>query len=203
MAPAMHANAVYDQASQLEIDAFDLQQKGDLAGAIAKHREAVQLYPQSKAFKQNLAQALNDAGVAKYQAKDYPGAIALLQEALSNVPTFDRAKANLSMAQADQFNAEGMVLFKNGDFVNAVEKFKQALAAEPGYKNALVNRDAAEAEIASKAGDFATAVVKLQEAVATASTPFLVDKLAKAQAALAEQQAAAEKAKQEQQKSSH
>ena len=199
--PAHAASSAFDQATELEIDAMDLQQKGDLDGAVAKHRQAVQIYPQSKAFKQNCAQALNDAGVAKYQAKDYATAIALFQEALANVPGFDRAKINLSLVQGDQFNGEGMALFKNGDFAGAVEKFKQALAAEPGYKNATVNRDAAEAEIALKASDFATAVAKLQEAVSIASTPFLLDKLAKAQASLAAQQAAAEAEKQKQPKS--
>jgi len=196
------ANAAFDQATDLELQAMDLQQAGDLDGAIAKHREAVQICPQGnpqcKAYKQNLAEALNTAGVAKYAAKDYVTAIADFQEAIANVPNFDRAKQNLSVALGEKLNAEGMVLFKNSDFAGAVEKFKAALAAEPGYKNALVNRDAAEAEIATRAGDFATAVAKLQEAVAVASTPFLQDKLAKAQAALAEQQAKAAKEQQQQ-----
>ena len=201
LAPPTRASSAFDQATELEIDAMDLQQKGDLDGAVAKHRQAVQIYPQSKAFKQNLAQALNDCGVAKYQAKDNAAAIALFQEALANVPNFERAKTNLAMVQGDLLNAEGMVLFKKGDFAGAAEKFRQALAAQPGYKNGVVNLDAAEAEIAEKAQDYATAVAKLQHAVSIASTPFLVDKLTKAQASLAAQQAAAEAEKQKQPKS--
>ncbi|HEY0281502.1 MAG TPA: tetratricopeptide repeat protein [Rhizomicrobium sp.] len=194
---AAHAEpSAFDQATQLELDGMDLMQKGDLDGAITKYRQAVQIYPKSKAFRQNLAEALNNAGVAKYQAKDYPAAISDFQEALANVPNFAQAKTNLALAQGDQFNAEGLVLFKAGDFAGAVQKFNEALVAEPGYKNAIVNRDAAEAEIALKNGDLATAVAKLQEAVSIASTPFLQNKLETAQAALAAQQEAAQKAQQ-------
>lgn len=194
--PASYAaSSAYDQATQLELDGMDLQQKGDLDGAIAKYRQAVQLYPKDNAFHQNLAQALNDAGAAKYRAKDYPGAIADFQEALANAPNFDRAKTNLSIAEGDVLNDQGMAMFKNGDFAGAVQKFDAALVAEPGFKSATVNRDAAEAEIAMKAGDPATAVAKLQEAVSIAPTPFLQDHLAKAQAALAAQQAEKEKDK--------
>jgi tetratricopeptide (TPR) repeat protein len=201
-APSAGAKSAIEQATDLELEAMDLQQAGNLDAAIAKHREAVQICPQGnpqcKAYKQNLAEALNTAGVAKYTAKDYVTAIADFQEALANVPNFNNAKQNLAIAQGEKLNAEGMVLFKNSDFAGAVEKFKAALAAQPGYKNALVNRDAAEAEIAINAGDFATAVAKLQEAVSVAPTQFLQDKLAKAQASLAEQQAKA--AKEQQQK---
>lgn len=194
------AKSAIDQATDLEIEAMDLQQAGNLDAAIAKHREAVQVCPQGnpqcKQYKQNFAEALNSAGAAKYSAKDYNAAIADFHEALANVPNFSNAKQNLAIAEGEKLNNEGMVLFKNSDFAGALEKFKAALAAEPGYKNALVNRDAAEAEIAINAGDFATAVAKLQEAVSVGSTPFLQDKLAKAQASLAEQQ---EKAAKEQQ----
>ncbi|HUO99648.1 MAG TPA: tetratricopeptide repeat protein [Rhizomicrobium sp.] len=192
MAPAMHAaNSAYDQASQLEIDAFDLQAKGDLDGALAKHREAVKIYPSSKAFKQNFAELLNNVGVTKFQAKDYAGAIALFQEALDNVPDFGRAKANLALAKAELANTAGMALFKNGDFAGAIAKFNEALAADPNYKNALVNRDAAEGEVAMKAEDFTTAVAKFQEAVSITPVKFLQDKLTEAQADLAAQQAKA------------
>ncbi len=185
LAPVAHAESpAYEQATQLALDAIDLQQKGDFDGAIVKYRQAVQLYPKGKAFRQNLAEALNAAGVVKYQAKDYATAISDFQEALATVPNFERAKANLAIAKGEQLNSEGMVLFKNGDFVGAVEKFNAALVAEPGYKNAIVNRDAAEAEIAMAKGEPAIAVEKLQEAVSIASTPFLQNKLAQAQAAL-------------------
>ena len=199
LTPAAHAASAYDEATQLELDGMDLQQKGDLDGAIAKYRQACQLYPKDAAFHQNLATALNDAGAAKYQAKDYGTAIADFQEALTNVPNFERAKTNLAMVKGEELNNEGMALFKNGDFANALLKFNAALEAEPGYKGAIVNRDAAEAQIAMKAGDPATAVAKLQEAVSIASTPFLQGKLAEAQAALAALEAEKQKEQQQQQ----
>lgn len=183
---AQAATAAYDEATQLELDAMDLQQKGDFDNALAKYRQAVQVYPKDKAFKDNLIEALNAAGVAKYQAKDYAAAIADFQEALSLRPGFDKAKANLAIVQADQLNGEGMTLFKNGDFAGAVEKFKQALAAQPDNKSALCNRDAAEAEIMMTGNDPDGAVAKLQEALTVQpNSAFLQGRLAKAQDAAA------------------
>lgn len=194
---ARAANSAYDQASQLEIDAMDLQAKGDLDNALVKYRQAVQIYPKSKAYKENLANALNAAGVNKYQAKDYAGAIALFNEALDNVPNFQRAKDNLAIAQGDQGSAQGMAQFKAGDYAGAAATFDLVVKAQPNNKGALANRDAAQAELAIKAGDFATAVAKLQEALAAApGNTFLTQRLQEAQAALADAQAKAEKEKQ-------
>jgi len=184
-APAAYGvTAAYEEATQLELDAMDLQQKGDFDGALAKYRQAVQVYPKDKAFRENLIEALNAAGVAKYQSKNYAAAIALFQEVLALAPKHEKAKANLAVAESEQLNGEGLALYKSSDFAGAVDKFNQALAIAPEYKNALGNRDAAEAEILMKNGDPASAVAKLQEALSIMpNNAFLQGRLAKAQTA--------------------
>jgi len=196
-APAVQAASVQAQAEQAELAALDLEQQGNLDAAIAKHREALALTPNNKAYKENFARTLNAAGIAKYQAKDYPAAMAYFEEAVKLVPNFTMAKQNLFLVKGEKLNREGMALFKSGDFKGAIAKFDEVLNLNPDDKPARINKDAAEAQIAMAAGDPATAVTKLQEAVTLdPSSAFLKGKLAEAQAA----QAAAEKAKDEESK---
>ena len=196
-APAVHAASISDQADEAELAALDLEAQGNLEAAIAKHREALALTPRNKAFKENFARTLNAAGVAKYQAKDFPAAMAYFEEAVQLVPNFKMAKENLFKVKGEKLNREGMELFKNGNFQEAIAKFNEVLDLNPDYKPARINKDAAEAQIALGAGDPATAVAKLTEAVSLdPDSAFLKGKLADAQTALA----AAEKAKEEAEK---
>lgn len=189
-----HAASARAQAEKAELAALDLEQQGKLEAAIAKHREALALTPNNKAYKENFARTLNAAGIAKYQAKDYPAAMAYFEEAIKLVPNFKMAKKNLFLVKGEKLNREGMALFKAGNFQGAIAKFDEVLNLNPDYKPARINKDAAEAQVAMAAGDPATAVTKLQDAVALdPSSAFLKGKLAEAQAA----QAAAEKAKEE------
>lgn len=182
--PGAQAASAQDQADELEITALDLEAKGDIEGAIPKHREAVKLVPKNKAFKENFAKTLNTAAIAKHEAKDDVTAIAYLEEALSVMPSFKQAQDNLFTLKTSKINAEGTALFKNGDFAGAVVKFNEVLAISPDYKPARINRDAAEAQIAMAAGDPATAVAKLTEATTLDPTSaFLKGKLADAQTA--------------------
>jgi tetratricopeptide (TPR) repeat protein len=182
--PGAQAASAQDQADELEITALDLEAKGDLDGAILKHRDAVKLVPKNKAFKENFAKTLNAAAIAKHEAKDDVTAIAYLQEALAVTPNFKQAQDNLFTLKTGKINAEGAALFKNGDFAGAVAKFNEVLAISPDYKPARINRDAAEAQIAIAAGDPATAVAKLTEATTLDPTSaFLKGKLADAQTA--------------------
>ncbi len=185
LAPAAHAASVKDQADELEIAALDLEAKGDLDGAIAKHREALKLVPNNKAFKENAASTLYKAALLKHDAKDDAGAIAYLEEAVGLVPTFKPAKESLATLKSGSINTEGIALLKAGNYQGAAEKFKAVLDLDPGNKAAKINLDVAESQIAMTAGDPATAVAKLTDAVSLDQThQFLKDKLAEAQKAL-------------------
>ncbi|MDE1937907.1 MAG: tetratricopeptide repeat protein [Alphaproteobacteria bacterium] len=196
-AAAPMAQAAEDQATTLELSGLDAMQSGDTAGAVEKLRQALALKPKDKAFRENLAQALNNQGVAQYGNQDYAGAVTSLQDAVSLVPNFTKAKENLAMAQVAQFNIDGNALYKAGKFSDAADKFRQALAADPKNSSARVNLDLAETELLTKSGDYAGAVAKLQDALAlTPDSQMIKDRLATEQAALdAQQKAAAEKAK--------
>jgi tetratricopeptide (TPR) repeat protein len=194
-APAAQAASVKDQADDLEISALDLDAKGDLEGAILKHREALKLVPNNRAFKENAAGTLYKAAIAKHNAKDDTGAIAYLEEALSLVPNFKPAKESLSALKSGTINQEGLALLKAANYAGAAEKFKAVLALDPDNKAAKVNLDVAESQMALSAGDPATAVAKLTDAVALEPNhQFLKDKLAEAQKALDAKKAEEEKA---------
>jgi len=188
--------ATAQTAATLKVQGAELDLHGDVNGAIEKYRQALALAPNDKIIRQNLAIDLNSAGVGLYNNKDYAGATAMFQEALSLVPSFRPAQDNLNHAQASKLTGEGIALYKNADFPGAIAKFKAALALVPDYKSAKVNCDAAEAEVMMRSDDFAGAVAKLQEATSLAPTnTMLQGKLAQAQTQLAAQQAAAEKDK--------
>jgi tetratricopeptide (TPR) repeat protein len=183
--PGAHASA-QSQAEDAELAAFDLEAQGNLDAAIAKHREALALTPNNKPYKENFARTLNAAGIAKYQAKDFPAAIAYFEEAIGLFPNFQTAKDNLFTVKGERLNTEGMTLFKNGDFTGALAKFNEVLALNANYKPARINKDATEAQLAMTAGDPATAVIKLREAVSlNPDSAFLKGKLAEAEAAAA------------------
>ncbi|MGB8603113.1 MAG: hypothetical protein WCD42_13040, partial [Rhizomicrobium sp.] len=131
--------AVNKQAEALQLAAFDLEDKGDLEGAIAKFREAHQLKPTDKGLNQNLADVLNTTGVTLYNNKDYPAATARFNEALGLLPNFARAKENLGKVTAAQLNADGHTLYKAGNLDQAREKYAAAVAADPGNISAKAN----------------------------------------------------------------
>jgi tetratricopeptide (TPR) repeat protein len=199
--PGVQAASIQDQADDLEISALDLEAKGDLDGAILKHREAVKLVPKNKAFKENFANCLNRAAVAKHEAKDDTTAIAYLEEAVSVLPSFKAAKDNLVALKGAKLNQEGIALLKVPNFQGAVDKFNEVLALDPDNKPAKINRDVAQSELLIQNGDPAGAVAKLQEAVSLdPSRQFLKDELAKAQTAADAKAAEDAKKKQEQEK---
>jgi len=187
------AASPHEMGDEAEIAALDLEAQGKLEEAIVKHREAIKLVPNSKAFKENAARTLNAAAVAKHDAKDDTTAIAYLEEALTLVPNFTAAKESLAALKSIKLNQDGIALLKSGDFVGAAAKFAEQLTLQPDNKAAKINLDVAQAQILLK-DDPAGAVAKLQEAVALEpSRQFLKDKLAEAQAA-ADAKAAADAA---------
>ena len=190
---AARAASPHEMADEAEIAALDLEAQGKLDDAVVKHREALKLMPNSKAFKENAARTLNAAAVAKHDAQNDAVAIGYLEEALVLVPNFQAAKDNLAALKGGKLNSEGVALLKAGDFVGASAKFTEVLALQPTNKAAKINLDVAQAQLLLK-DDPAGAVAKLQDAVALdSSRQFLKDKLAEAQAA-ADAKAAADAA---------
>jgi len=198
-APAVKAASVYEQAEQAEIAALDLEAQGNLDAAIAKHREALKLTPNNKAFKENAARTLNAAAIAKHNAKDDDAAIAYLEEAIALVPNFKQAQENLTLLKTGKINLDGIAMLKAGDFAGSAAKFQQVLAVDPENKPARINLDVAQSQMLLKSGDPAGAVAKLQDAVSLdPDKQFLKDKLAEAQAAADAK--AAEEAKEKEKK---
>lgn len=189
------AASPHEMGDEAEIAALDLEAQGKLDEAIAKHREAITLVPNSKAFKENAARTLNAAAVTKHDAKDDKTAIAYLEEALTFVPNFKQAKDNLALIKSGSLNLEGVGMLKAGDYTGAVTKFTEVLVLQPDNKAAKINLDVAQAQLLLK-DDPASAVTKLQDAVALdPSRQFLKDKLAEAQTAADAKAAAEAKAK--------
>ena len=124
-------------------------------------------------------------GIALYNNKDFVGAIAKLNEAITLSPKYKSAKDNLALATVAQANIDGNKLYKAGDIAGAKEKYAIAVAADPTNVGAKANLANAEAELLEKAGDLAGALVKRQAAVSFApDNPGLKQKLDETQAAL-------------------
>ncbi len=190
--PAIQAASIQDKADNLEISALDLEAKGDLEGAIVKHRAALKLVPNNKAFKENFAKTLNAAAIARHNAKDDATAISYLEEAVALVPNFKAAKDNLIALKGSKLNREGIALMKKPDFPGAVAKFNEVLKLDPNNVPVKINRDIAESQVLMQNGDPDGAVAKLKEAqTLNPNLQIVKDKLAEAQAA-ADAKAAAE-----------
>ncbi|GAA0554976.1 tetratricopeptide (TPR) repeat protein [Rhizomicrobium palustre] len=178
-------------ADDAEIAALDLEAAGKFDDAVLKHREALQLAPKNKSFKENAARTLNSAAVAKHEAKNDAAAVAYLEEALTLMPNFQAAKDNLMAIKGQKTNADGIAALKAGDYAGAVAKFEEVLKVQPDNKSARINLDVAQAQLLMK-DDPAGAVEKLKDAVSLdPDRQFLKDKLADAQKAV-EAKAAAE-----------
>jgi tetratricopeptide (TPR) repeat protein len=187
------AASPHEMGDEAEIAALDLEAQGKLDDAVVKHREALKLVPNSKAFKENAARTLNAAAIAKHEAKDDATAIAYLEEALVLAPNFAAAKESLAALKSLKLNQDGVALLKASDFAGAAAKFTEQLALQPDNKVAKINLDVAEGQILLK-DDPAGAVAKFQNAVSLdPDRQFLKDKLAEAQAA-ADAKAAADAA---------
>jgi tetratricopeptide (TPR) repeat protein len=181
--PAFAAAKTSAAADEAEIAAMDLEAAGKLEDAVAKHREAIKLAPNNKAFKENAARTLNNAAIAKHEAKDDVTAISYLEEALALTPNFADAKNNLAALKTGKLNQEGIALLKAGDYAGASAKFSEILTLTPDNKAAKINLDVAQAQLLFKDNP-AGSVEKLKDAVALdPSRQFLKDKLAEAQTA--------------------
>jgi tetratricopeptide (TPR) repeat protein len=191
-AGSVWAASVSQQVENLEIEALNAQDKGDLNTAIEKFRQAYALKPSDKALRQNFADALNSAGVNLFDAKDYAGAKAKFTEALTILPNFARAKENLGKAESAKITVEGSDLYKLGDIEGAKAKFAAAAAADPNNISAKTNLATSEADLLVKSGDLAGVAAKRHEALALVpDNANLKQKADEADAALAEAQAKA------------
>ncbi len=109
------------------------------------------------------AQRSYEAGLERYNAKDYAGAIPRLQQALALEPTFDEAEAYLAwscyytaryteatrhfrQALLRQPRWEGLYAglgwsrYRVGRYHISLEAFQQALTLDPGYRDAAVGQ---------------------------------------------------------------
>ncbi len=107
------------------------------------------------------AQRNYEAGLERYTAKDYAGAIPPFQQALALEPTFDEAEAYLAWScyytarytEATRhfrqallrqprweglYDGLGWSRYRVGRYHIALEAFQQALALDPGYRHAAV-----------------------------------------------------------------
>ena len=198
--PAQAASA-NKQVEDLEIQAFNLMDKGDMEGAIAKFRAARALKANDKALNQNLADVLNSTGVTLYNNKDFAGASARFTEAIQLVPNFTRAKENLGKVKSAEATAAGNAFYKAANLEGAKEKYAEAAAQDPGNLSAKANLANVEADLLEKnGGDLAAIVAKRHEASSYVPDNQLLKQRANdAEAALAAQEAA-QKAEEEKNK---
>lgn len=167
-APYAMAASPHDQADEAEIAALDLDAAGKFDDALVKHRLALQLWPNNKAFKENFVSTLYKAALAKHDAKDDTTAVALLEEAVTAAPTFKPAQDSLAALKTGKLNQDGIALMKAGNYAGAAAKFTEILKLDPSNKAVKINLDVAEAQLLIK-DDPAGAVAKLQDAVSLLS----------------------------------
>ena len=198
--PAQAASAG-KQVEDLEIQAFNLMDKGDMEGAIAKFRAARALKSNDKALNQNLADVLNSTGVALYNNKDFAGASARFTEAIQLVPNFTRAKENLGKVNSALATSAGNAFYKASNLEGAKEKYAEAAAQDPSNLSAKANLANVEADLLEKnGGDLAAIAAKRREASSyVPDNQLLKQRATDAEATLAAQEAA-QKAEEEKNK---
>jgi tetratricopeptide (TPR) repeat protein len=116
---------------------------GDMAGAVAAHREAVRLLPDSGEYHYNLGTTLVETG-------DLKGAIAAHREAIRLKPDFAAAH-----------NSLGAVLRVSGDLKGAIAACREAIRLQPDIALAHANLGAD----LDTSGDVAGAVAAFREAI--------------------------------------
>jgi tetratricopeptide (TPR) repeat protein len=198
--PAQAASAS-KQVEDLEIQAFDLMDKGDMEGAIAKFRAARALKSNDKALNQNLADVLNSTGVALYNNRDFAGASARFTEAIQLVPNFNRAKENLGKVKSALATVAGNDFYKAGNLEGAREKYVEAAAQDPNNLSAKANLANTEADLLEKnGGDLAAIAAKRHEASSYVPDNQLLKQRANDAASALAAQEAAKKAEEEKNK---
>ena len=98
-----------------------LAQKGDVDGAIAHYKMALEIHPDDDEVHYNL-------GVGLFQKGDVEGAIAQYKTALEIAP-----------GNAEYHNNLGAALFAKGAVEDAIAQFEEALTIQPGHADARFN----------------------------------------------------------------
>ncbi|GEM_PF-1460907 len=130
--------ARYQQAKDLSEEGRRLSGQGDRRGALVKYREALALYPSSRATRFNIA---NNEAVLAYEAGDLPLAIAKAREAIpyTDNPAFrewlkgleEELADKTSWREANYYHERGRKLFDEGKYADAEAAFREALRLRP------------------------------------------------------------------------
>lgn len=126
-----------------------LEKEGDLAGAIAQYRQAVQDKPSSAPSHLTLGRALLKSGDVRGAEAEFREAVRLdirsvdahvaLGEALVKNKDLDEAKREFEVAQvygpgsAGPVYGQGLILEARGDLKGAIDKYRQAVKLDPNY----------------------------------------------------------------------
>lgn len=151
----------------LDTEAVALWERGDIAGTIAKLKQAIAFDPSNKVARGNLAYV---EGRGLFKRGDYAGAIEKFKQAFSFNPT-------LTFAQSELAHAEGDVLFNRRDFAGAAAKYRQALKLDPSDEVIRTNLTKVEALLANdegvalaERGDWENAAAKFRQAFTLSPT---------------------------------
>lgn len=170
--------------------AADALSKGDLQGAIAAYRAAMEMAPDNREYAAKLAQlflhlgetSLSRGGAA-YKANDIGKAIMLYEEAaqsLRDAKSIDPTNAEIRMRLAQAYNFIGVMFYNQSNFQEAVKNYSLAIAENPNYPDArrfqgmalsrLGEQDMASKKYADAIKDFIAAVEDNPEDAKSLST---------------------------------
>jgi tetratricopeptide (TPR) repeat protein len=107
-------------------------QSGDLATALIEYRRSLQLDPHSSTALNNSANLLVDIAHRRYAAGDSDGADAALREAAE----YYRRLLAIDPSDASALCNYGDLLGETGDVNRAIDCYRKAIAARPGYAQA-------------------------------------------------------------------
>jgi tetratricopeptide (TPR) repeat protein len=187
-----------------------LYKAGEYNAAIDYYERALELNPNDRIVKWNLAgtrgDLLHQEGHQLRNADDLRGALEKERMALKQFelqlsldPSDVTPSKDATTSRNRIANMEGLLSFRKGDFLEALNRFKAALVIDPDNRSNNYNVHNTEAQIAFKAGNYQQAQAKVEEALRyaekpTASLQRLIDDLSRREAERVTQEHAAKEA---------